>query len=56
MKFAEDAYTLADQLAAEVLSLPVGPQLQDDQVDHVVRIIEDWSLDKSRLADSAMGS
>ncbi|PTU67285.1 erythromycin biosynthesis sensory transduction protein eryC1 [Chromobacterium sp. Panama] len=34
-----DAFPVANQLSAEVLSLPIGPQLSDDHVSHVIRCL-----------------
>ena len=39
MKFAPDAFQLANIMADEVLSLPMGPQLSFESVDEVIKVI-----------------
>lgn len=39
MKFAADAFPLANAMADEVLSLPLGPQLSSEDVAHVINAI-----------------
>ncbi len=38
--FAADAFPLAQSLATEVLSLPIGPQLESEKVDQVIEILK----------------
>ncbi len=37
--FAADAFPLASQMADEVLSLPIGPQMSDEQVSKVIEVV-----------------
>lgn len=41
--FAADAFPIANQLAAEVLSLPMGPQLTASEVDRVIDCVLEWA-------------
>lgn len=40
--FAANAFPVADQLASEVLSLPMGPQLKLEEVNRVIGCVLDW--------------
>jgi dTDP-4-amino-4,6-dideoxygalactose transaminase len=37
--FAADAYPVADEIASTALSLPIGPQMSSDDVDHVIAAV-----------------
>ncbi|EBA17970.1 putative aminotransferase [Roseobacter sp. SK209-2-6] len=37
---ARDSLPIANQLASEVLSLPIGPHLQEDQVEKVIKAVQ----------------
>ncbi len=37
--YGEGAFPQAERMAAETLSLPIGPHLRDDQVDRVIRAV-----------------
>lgn len=41
--FAADAFPVANRLAAEVLSLPMGPQLTAGEVDRVIDCVLEWA-------------
>jgi dTDP-4-amino-4,6-dideoxygalactose transaminase len=41
--FAKDAFPIANQLAGEVLSLPIGPYLTDDQQSRVITALQECS-------------
>ena len=46
---------VADALAASVLSLPVGPELRDDEVESVIAAVREAVSELSSSADSAGG-
>lgn len=41
---------IAEQIAAESLSLPIGPQLSGDQIDHVVEAANSWRAAANAVA------
>ncbi len=43
LSYTEGAFPVAEQAAKEILSLPMFPQLRDDEVDYVVEQIRDFT-------------
>ena len=44
--------SVSDTLAAEVLSLPIGPHLKSDQVSHVIEAMREAWREAGRSADA----
>jgi dTDP-4-amino-4,6-dideoxygalactose transaminase len=51
--FGPDAFPIAEAMAREILSVPMGPHLSDDELDHVVSSVLRFNSARSSRAEAA---